>query len=228
MSSTDLGFGGYTSLDTPTYGGHTDHGGDSHDTGHTPSWGQDQVATPTYGEAATSYSADEVDDRDDAEDSEDEAREASGSGAKRTGGKKRSNDRSLIRRVAAKTVELADANERQRGVLASLVGGKSDDIVALTTAVMTAERSALAPLNSLVQVLDTDGELDQAITVMGLASEGKLKDVWAVLVATGSVTGSLPTNDTKATKHVVEQLRVLDRDQLRADIAAVNELAKRW
>lgn len=206
-------------MSSTTFGSYTGYGDTDYGTNQPTGWGQQ--AADTYEAAAETAPEPPV------EDSPDET--ADEQGTRETGGRRgrRQADRALIRRVSAKTVELSQAPDRQRRILASLLGGR-DDVVALTTAVMTAERSALSPLSSLLQVLDAEGELDRAITVMGLSTEGKLKDVWGVLVAADLVTGSLPSSDDKATKHFVSRLAGLDETQLRADIAAVSELAKRW
>jgi|GEM_PF-6901579 len=89
-------------------------------------------------------------------------------------------DRARLRKAVAKTVEVVNADAAVRERLAVLLNVDNDD-VALSMAVLTADRAALADLDLLEEALTADG-LGLGALVMQLVAEDrpKMRSLWSL------------------------------------------------
>lgn len=137
-------------------------------------------------------------------------------------------NRALIRRAAAKTVEVLDAGDGTRALAATLVGC-SPDPVDLATAIMTAPRTsqtAAADLDEIATALKSDASWEAGIIAASL-ERGALKDVWTLLYALDAVgTPTPPAATVKASGAIVKATASLT-DESKAELAAASELIKR-
>lgn len=135
--------------------------------------------------------------------------------------------RGVFRRVAAKTLEVQEAADTVRAVAASLLGS-SEDVVELTTSIMAAPRMTNSPLGDIEAISDACREdpFEAAITA-GALGRTRLKGIWSLLHAVGSVgTPAPPAADAKAALAVVKAVNKLTDDQ-HLDLASAGELLKR-
>ncbi|HEX9087875.1 MAG TPA: hypothetical protein VF867_10145 [Arthrobacter sp.] len=137
-------------------------------------------------------------------------------------------NRALIRRAAAKTVEVLEAGEGTRVLAATLVGS-SPDPVDLATAIMTAPRTsqtAAADLDEIATALKSDASWEAGIIAASL-ERGALKDVWTLLFALDAVGAPTPPAAiVKASGAIVKATASLT-DESKAELAAAGELIKR-
>jgi hypothetical protein len=169
---------------------------------------------------------DEAEDQDDArEDSADESAD-SGAGTSRAAAAKP--NKTFIRRVAAKAIEIADAPESTRALAAALLGS-GEDTVELTTAVMTAGRGAGQPLvdiSEIVTVLQGDEPWDAGVVATSLDG-ARQKAVWNILYTRGAVgTPTPPKSLPKAGSAIVKAINGLT-DSDKSGLSAAGDLLKR-
>jgi len=158
----------------------------------------ENLTFPSHGETADAEAEipdleDQDQDLDEAESDEEEADTSaedtvlSSDPAAKAKNQAKSN-RALIRRAAAKTVEVLEAGEGTRVLAATLVGS-SPDPVDLATAIMTAPRTsqtAAADLDEIATALKSDASWEAGIIAASL-ERGALKDVWTLLHALDSM-----------------------------------------
>lgn len=133
-------------------------------------------------------------------------------------------DRALIRRVANKSVELAQAQtdaEDEVALLASLLGSGTET-AELTVAVMTAPRGATSVLGD-VRDFATSEDAERAVLALTMG-KSKMKSLWSVLDHLGVVSGAMPASDAKAALALSKVN--LDSNAL-TRIDRVSELAKK-
>lgn len=133
-------------------------------------------------------------------------------------------DKALVRRVAAKAIALTDADPMARALAAQVVG-TPDEVVDLTVAIMTGDRSSqqvLADFKSLVDVSDVEA----AIAFMGMPKP-RAKAVWALLNSLGVAPKAMPGGDAKAAMSVVAALGKVGADQAEL-IESAADLLKKW
>lgn len=132
-----------------------------------------------------------------------------------------------MRRIAAKTVEVLDAEESTRAVVSALVGS-SADAVELTSSIMVAPRTAKAPLTDIdeLSALIKENEKFRAAINAGSLAPAQRKAMWTTLVAVGAGTGNLPTDTQKAVLELLEAITDLDAGAT-ATLEAAAELLKR-
>lgn len=137
---------------------------------------------------------------------------------------KPSNNKALIRRVALKAQELLDAPTKHIAVAAHLLGS-SVELPDLTTAIMTAPRSALNPLLD-VKELGTMSPLEAGINVVAMGRP-RIRGVWGLLASAGVVSkASLPAADAKAAMAIVTAVDGLNDDALATFEGAAQLLRK--
>lgn len=171
---------------------------------------------------------DDVDDvdtgSDDADvDEHDDASEAAAPtpGAARS---KAAVNRQLIRRVANKAAELADAPNARLQTLGKLLGVEAD-LADLTFAVMTADRSALAPVADLNAIAEADPF--SAGVVAAAQGRARMKAVWTLLQNLGAeIPASIPPSDAKAAMALAPAVHRLPAD-VREELAQVVALARK-
>lgn len=164
----------------------------------------------------------EVGDEDTSNSEIESGREGSGeSGEKKTRRARRGVDRGLVRRVAAKVVEVTEADRSDVSVLAGLLG-TSEDPVEVTVGIMTAGRANLAPLAEVENFAVMDAT-ERAIGVMTM-DRPKRNDLWKTLQALGVVDGNIPRADANA---ALELSKVEIPDIALSQIERVRDLAKK-
>lgn len=157
----------------------------------------------------------DLDVLDAVEESQEESQEESGgSGSGRAAGSATAN-RNLIRRVATKTVEVIEAAPAEIAVVANLLGLSTSLVPAdgqrltgeaaasITTAIMTAPRSAATALGDLASIASAEGA-DQGIVAMTLG-RSRMRGVWSLLGSLGikGFSSSIPAVDAKAARALV-------------------------
>lgn len=181
---------------------------------------------------ADNYSLDladqDVDTDSDADTDEDQggAEETAGSGESKARNQAKAN-RAVIRKTAAKAIEVNAAPESTR-VLAGTLLGCSSDPVDLATAIMTAPRAsgtAVADLDEIsVAIKDAPWEAGVIATAL---ERGRQKDVWALLHTLDAVgTPTPPQAVAKAGLALVKAIASLS-DESKRDLADAGELIKR-
>jgi hypothetical protein len=165
-------------------------------------------------------------DENDAEEEQDSAGENTASGETKAKNQAKAN-RAVIRRAAAKTIEVLDAAEGTRTLAGTLLGCSADP-VDLATAIMTAPRAsgtAVADLEEIsVAIKDAPWEAGVIATAL---ERGRQKDVWALLYALDAVgTPAPPQAVAKAGLAVVKAIASLT-DESKNELAAAGELIKR-
>lgn len=122
--------------------------------------------------------------------------------------KAKSNNKALIRRVALKAQELLDAPTAHIAVAAHLMGS-STELPELTTAIMTASRASLNPLNDVKELTEVS-PLEAGISVVAMGRP-RIRGLWNLLASAGVVSrNSLPPADAKAAMAIVTALTELD------------------
>lgn len=142
---------------------------------------------------------DQTEEQIEAEEGGDEG--TSKSSKAKTSRKRTGPDRALIRRVATKSVELAEADRDDVALLATLLGAGTEQ-VDLTVAVMTAPRGATSALSDVKDLAGADGA-ERAVLAMTMGKP-RMKALWAVLEHLDAVNGSLPASDAKAALALAE------------------------
>lgn len=131
----------------------------------------------------------------------------------------------LVRRVATKAAEVNAAPASVRGVAATLLG-VNDDLVELTTAIMTGGRTTLQPVQDLTRISEADPF--EAAVVAGALDNVRRKRVWALLDSLGLATGSeLPASSSKAGVTVARTVHALNLDDIKDDLGDVESLLKK-
>lgn len=181
-------------------------------------------------DAALEQGLEAADDEDDVADEDldeiDEVDDEPGAGAARpaAGRTKAQVNRALIRRVANKAADLAAAPASRRDTLAQLLGAE-DDLADLTYAVMTADRSALAPVADLNAIAEADPFA--AGVVAAALGRPRMKAVWTLLQTLGAdIAASVPPSDAKAAMALAPAVHKLPAD-VRAELAEVVALARK-
>lgn len=181
-------------------------------------------------DAALEQGLDEVADEDDIADEDideiDETEDEPEADAARpaAGRTKAQVNRALIRRVANKAADLAAAPASRRDTLAQLLGAE-DDLADLTYAVMTADRSALAPVADLNAIAEADPFA--AGVVAAALGRPRMKAVWTLLQTLGAdIAASVPPSDAKAAMALAPAVHKLPAD-VRAELAEVVALARK-
>lgn len=187
---------------------------------------------PSHGtdEAAPVEDEQELDDLENAENDADEDQDTAGentaSGEAKAKNQAKAN-RAVIRRAAAKTIEVLDAADGTRTLAATLLGCSADP-VDLATAIMTAPRAsgtAVADLDEIsVAIKDAPWEAGVIATAL---ERGRQKDVWSLLYALDAVgTPTPPQAVAKAGLSLVKAVASLS-DESKNELAAAGELIKR-
>lgn len=159
----------------------------------------------------------------------DEADEAegadSGTGKVRTA--KPASSKGAYRRVAAKALEVWEANDSTR-VLAAALTGSTEDVADLTAAIMTAPRGSAGALTDLEEVLEAlESAPWEAGVIASALDRSRLKSVWAVLYALEAVdTATPPARADKASLGVVRAANSL-RPEQKAELSTAAVLLKR-
>lgn len=158
------------------------------------------------------------------EDSWDDSDE-SGTGSAKAKNAAKSN-RTLIRRTAAKAVEIHQAPEIRRELAAALLGSGSDT-AELTVAVMTAGRASGSALADITEIRTAIEENPMAAGVLTLSlGKAGLKGVWTILHTLGAVGKAMNASEAKAAMEAGAAIGKLDAGQL-AELDAAGELIKR-
>ena len=183
----------------------------------TPAADGDDLDALLGDEATEPYEPDEVDDVDEPDEVDDETGDDGEGPARPAGRSKASVNRALIRRVATKAGELAGAPKERRETLAKLLGA-GPDLADLTYAVMTADRSAMAPVADLNAIAEADPF--SAGVVAASQGRNRMKAVWSLLQNLGAdIPASVPASDAKAAMALapaVHRLPQKVRDELHA------------
>ncbi|HLS02556.1 MAG TPA: hypothetical protein VK054_11355 [Beutenbergiaceae bacterium] len=135
--------------------------------------------------------------------------------------RRRGVDRGLIRRVAAKVVEVQEADPTDVEVLAGLLGGANDPVT-VTVGIMTASRADLGPLGDVENFAAME-DMEKAVSVMSMDGR-KRGELWKTLAALGVVTGNIPRSDAKA---ALTLGAVKVTDEALEQISRVRDLAKK-
>jgi len=138
----------------------------------------------------------------------------------------RRNNRTLVRRSATKLLELADAPAADRELLGSLFGvtDPTADIVELTVAVLTADRSSLEPVRALTELSEMDG-LEVGITASAMPRP-EVRRLWGILRSLDLASGALPAADAKAALALARAVVKVDKATIER-LESVLVLAKR-
>ncbi|WP_375000085.1 hypothetical protein [Aeromicrobium sp. CTD01-1L150] len=134
---------------------------------------------------------------------------AAGSGKTSRG--TRTLSRAAVRRVSAKTIDVDQAPSDVTRTAAYLLG-VDDDPVSITTALMSAGRSAQTPVNDLRAIADADPM--EAGVIAATMDRPRLKAVWGLLGVLGIASSStLNESDTKAALRVVRGVSEVGEQQ---------------
>lgn len=183
---------------------------------------EDDVTYPAPGhealETSTAAAAGEPD-------TDDESDSDTDTGKARTA--KPASSKGAYRRVAAKALEVWEANDSTR-VLAAALTGSSEDVADLTAAIMTAPRGSAAALTDLEEVLEAlESAPWEAGVIASALDRSRLKAVWAVLHALEAVdTAAPPARADKASLGVVRAANNL-RPEQKAELGTAAALLKR-
>lgn len=142
--------------------------------------------------------------------------------AKGTGG--RGLSRAQIRRIASKANEVVEADSRTTKIAAMLVSS-SADLVALTTAIMSADRSTAQPIVDLNKISEAS-QMEMALYTNALG-RSRMKALWSLLVELGAdLKTNMPAGDVQAAIEIAKAVDALG-DPERSDLAAVVALLKK-
>jgi len=130
-------------------------------------------------------------------------------------------DKGLIRRSAAKAIELVEADSKDVELLALLLSASTDP-VSLAVAVMTSARGDTSALSD-VRALADSSQAERAVTVMTM-SKAKMRGIWQVLSHVGALPGRPPASDSKAALAVAD---VEIDETVLARVDAVSVLARK-
>ncbi|MPV51022.1 hypothetical protein GCG21_13605 [Pseudactinotalea sp. HY160] len=168
---------------------------DGADTGAGNDTGEDAFDTPTSEPSDAAYTSDAGDTADESNIDESGADEGSGQPAAGKRRRRTGPDKHLIRRSAAKSIELSRADETDVGLLATLLGTGTDP-VDLAVAVMTSSRADTTVLSDVRDLAISD-PAERAVTVLTM-NKSRMKSIWQVLAELGVLPGTMPTADAKA------------------------------
>lgn len=130
--------------------------------------------------------------------------------------------RALVKRVAAKAVQIAAVKAPQRAILAAILGVENDT-VSLTVAAITT--SSEAAVNDLFALADAD-PMEAGLMAAELgADKARMKAVWGLLSALDAVTGEPASQSAKAGLAIARAAQALDKNT-RSDITAALGLMK--
>jgi len=130
-----------------------------------------------------------------------------------------------VRRVAAKVVQLQDADGSDLQVLASLYGVEAD-AVEVTVAIMTSDRSALTAVRDLSDIASASDPFEAMVTAQE-RGRARMRAVHDLLGALGQASDkSLTANDAKAAMSVARDASKLS-EQATQVLGRVLELARR-
>lgn len=133
-------------------------------------------------------------------------------------------NRALIRRVANKASDLAEAPNARLETLAKLLGA-STDLADLTFAVMTAPRAAMAPVADLNAIAEADAF--SAGIVAAALGRNRLKSVWTLVRDLGAeLAETVPASDAKAAMALAPAVHHLPQT-VREELAQVVTLARK-
>lgn len=180
-------------------------------------------------EAAPEQEPAGVESRDDEDDDDDDgagAENASSGTRTATQGAAKPN-RSYIRKVAAKALEVETSTDSVKSLAAALLGC-AGDTVELTVAIMASSRTAVQPLTDITEVLTAlEDEPWSAGIVAAAMDAGRQKAVWTVLQARGTAGNTpLPKALAKAATLIVKAINSLDSTD-RSGLTAAGDLLKR-
>lgn len=167
----------------------------------------------------------EDDEVTDADDDSDDDTEPGPSGVEHVAARpKPGANRALIRRVANKASELAEAPNARLDKLARLLGCTTD-LADLTFAVMTAPRAAMAPVADLNAIAEADA-FSAGIVATALG-RNRLKAVWALIRDLGAdLPEAIPPSDAKAAMALAPAVHHLPTT-VRDELAKVVTLARK-
>lgn len=160
---------------------------------------------------ADQYDTGESTDLDDAdsylgEADEDETAE-SGATASSARPAARAITRAQVRRIVAKTLEVAEAPEDTRKVASALLGCTSA-VADLSASIVLAKRGVLAPVTD-VKALAAADPLEAGIDAATMGRD-RIKAMWTLLTALGALKSDLPASDPKAALALVKTIHTLD------------------
>lgn len=139
-------------------------------------------------------------------------------------GRKRSNERANVRRVALKYDELTRASAEHLELLSTALN-VPNSTVDLTIAIITGTRSGLSALNDTL-ALSVPGEPYDLIVAAISLGRPRIKGVWSVLAEMGAVNGQVPAGDVKAGGAIAKAAGSLSQENI-DEITAVLTLAKK-
>lgn len=182
----------------------------------------DEPETSADDEPETSAAAD-ADDEDD----EGSGDQNAAAGARTAGSSAAKPNRSYIRKVAAKALEVETSTDTVKSLAAALLGS-GEDTVELTVAIMSAGRTAVQPLADITEVLTALKDEPWSAGIVAAALDAsRQKAVWSVLQARGTAGNTpLPKALAKAAKLIVKAINDLD-DTDRAGLTEAGDLLKR-
>lgn len=200
-----------------------------------------QPAAGAYGYGATNapFEADDGDDADETDETdpdeaeddgddepgdEDPATGTTATGARRrAAGAGRTVSRGLLRRVAAKALALAAADEDDRAPLAVLLGTTTDP-TEMTVAIFTTARTAAAPVGDLLSVADAD-PMEAGIAVLSM-DKPRVRAMWALAESLGVLSVAMPASDSKAALALAKAAQSIS-DTQRERLSLVADMARR-
>ena len=125
-------------------------------------------------------------------------------------------ERALVRRTAAKVLEVQSASPDLVAVAASIVGVNVENTVDLTVAIITANARDLQVVGDLKTILDADS-LEAGVTATALGRV-RLRGVWNLLAGLSGIAGPMPSSDPKAAIAVVRALHAGDSVAIRGRV----------
>lgn len=136
-------------------------------------------------------------------------------------------NKAFIRKVAAKALEVADAEDSTR-VLAAALLGTGEDTLELVAAIMTAGRGAGQPLSDISEIVTALKDEPWEAGVIATALDAtRQKAVWNVLYARNAVgSPTQPKSQQKAGSAIVKAIHGLTEAD-KSGLSAAGELLKR-
>lgn len=133
--------------------------------------------------------------------------------------------RAMVRRIAAKTMQIHEMSDQDRALLAVIVGGEADP-VGLATTIMTASRGAFPVIDDIQTVSSEGSEAERAIALMVMDS-ARLKTMWQVAHAASpdAVVKTIPRSQAKACLALAS---ALSDDTIALRVAIAGETTKKW
>lgn len=119
--------------------------------------------------------------------------------------------RYAFKKGADKAIEVMEARESTRDLVAALMRLDNPTVSALTVAILTTPKSAIRPLTLLEEWLEMDDDFETLVAVIDSGTP-MIRGVWALLVSLGTLSGKPPVSDTKAGREIVKSLSLVDND----------------